>query len=45
MVKDKPKIRKYNKKLKNIDDEESIINLKEKILNGKEEGFSKKVLG
>lgn len=28
----KPKIRKYNKKLKKIDDEEAIFKLKEKLL-------------
>ena len=28
----KPKIRKYNKKLKKIDDEEAIFNLEEELL-------------
>lgn len=35
MKKDKPKIRKYNKKLKNISDEEEIIELEEKLLKQK----------
>ena len=32
MNKKKPKIRKYNKKLKKIDDEESIYELEEQLL-------------
>ena len=32
MKKGKPKIRKYNKKLKKIDDEYTIIQLEEKLL-------------
>lgn len=31
MIKRKPKIRKYNKKLKKIDDEETIFALNEKL--------------
>lgn len=36
MKKNKPKIRKYNKKLKKIEDEESIFNLEEELLFKKE---------
>ena len=31
MIEKKPKIRKYNKKLKKIDDEEAIIRLEEEL--------------
>ena len=32
MRKDKPKIRKYNKKLKKIEDEETILKLEEELI-------------
>ena len=41
-VTDKPKIRKYNKKLKNIEDEETIIQLEEKLKTQWQTRYQKK---